>query len=78
MIPKNMLALSLTGLLTLTAAHAKRDVILANAELITDSYTFEELSALDQDFFHINRLESDSSSSCSLIGKTEAEKKINL
>jgi hypothetical protein len=74
MIPKNMLALSLTGLLTLTAAHAKPDDSLADAELITDSYTFEELSALDQDFFHINRLESDSSSSCSLVGKSEAEK----
>ena len=74
MTPKNMLALSLTGLLTLTAAQAKPEDILADAELITDSYTFEELSSLDQDFFHINRLESDSSSSCSLVGKSEAEK----
>ena len=75
MISKNIIIVGLSGLITFGMAYAKPDENLADAELITDSYTFEELSSLDQDFFHINRLESDSSTSCSLAGKSEADKK---
>lgn len=75
MMLKKLMVLSLCGLFITISAKADTNENLLGAELITDSYTFEELSSLDQEFFHINRLESDSSSSCSLSGKTDSEKK---
>jgi hypothetical protein len=64
----------LGSLLTLGAFQALAEVSLEDMELITDSYTFEELSDLSHLDSHYKRIESNSSTSCRLSGKSTKEK----
>ena len=61
-------------MMALVAYQAHAEVSLADMELVTDSYTYEELSTLELSGSGYQKMDSNSYTSCALTGKTAEEK----
>lgn len=66
--------LCLGSLIALVAYNASAEVTLDDMELVTDNYTYEELTTLDLSVSGYQKMDSNSYTSCSLMGKTNQEK----